>query len=377
MKLKNNTILLVGGGTGGHAVPILGIYNKLKSKNKNLKIIVIGSGAPMERDLFKSVETYRILKTGKFRRHSFLLNVKEFVFLLCGMVQGLFIIIGQKPKLVFSKGGYVSFPVIFWAKILKIPYFVHESDVESGLSNTQAFKGAKKIFLGFPLEYYKESNLPIQKAVYSGPILRSDFLKNSEKDFKLFGFSSDRPTIFVTGGSQGSLSINKCFSKIVPDLLLSYNVIHQTGGNDFGWVRDFKKSLDEKMKNSYYVTDFLSTQNGLDLMTVAINLSDLVIARAGANTISELATKKKPMILIPYKYAAGDHQTKNAEVLEKVGGAVVLTDDNLSPKLLLDMTNDVIKDKNKLEILSHNAYNFFAGDGLDIICDEIIKEVNR
>lgn len=370
---KNKQILLIGGGTGGHVVPVFELYKKLKSSEKRPHITIIGTGTEIELNFFSGNPDYKILKTGKFRRQVTLRNILELFFVISGLVRAYFLLRKIKPEVIFSKGGYVSVPIIYWAKKLHIPYFVHESDTEMGVANRYGATGAEKVFIGFPSATHKD--VALAKVVYSGQIMRSDFIKDQSGKKEDFGFGNSLPVILVTGGSQGALNINKNIVRAAETLLQNYNIIHQTGGNDYQWVKKYRDSLAPENQEKYYVCDFLKSEEDCDRMTQAVNVSDLVIARAGANTISEMSAKEKAMILIPYKYAASDHQTTNAKILEGSGAAVVISDDSLSAKIIIEKVDELFSDKKKLQLLGRNAKNLFAEDGLSIVSKEILNKI--
>lgn len=361
--MKQKTILLVGGGSGGHVVPVFEVYQELK-KEKDLRLLVVGSGTTIEKKFFGGNPDYRTIITGKLNRRFTFHNIFQFVKFLYGIKYTFFLMLREKPSIIFSKGGYVSFPIIFWAKRLKIPYVIHESDAEIGLSNKYAAANAKKIFVGFPLEFYKG----YKNLVYSGQIIRPVKAINfSSKNY--FDFTLQRPVIFITGGSQGSINLNSNIIKIIPELLLSYNVIHQTGSIDYNSVIEFKKKLDEDRAKNYFVMDFLHKE-GQNLMPYAIKMADIVIARAGATTIAELAIHKKAMILVPYKHASGDHQTKNAKFIEGLGGALVIADDSLNPDSLKKIINEAFRNKSDL---GDKASKIFPEDGLKTVVCGILE----
>lgn len=371
MKLKKNTILLVGGGSGGHAVPILEIYRCLKSDKKNLNVVVVGSGSDVEKKIFSSVPEYKIIRTGKIHRYISIKNLYEPFITLTGLVKSANLLLKYRPAVIFSKGGFASFPIIYFAKLFKIPYLIHESDLELGMANRYASSAAKKIFLGFPTENYK--SLPGDRAIFSGQILRPSLIKREKKaESGDFGFDS-KPVILITGGSQGSNKINSVITEILLEILTKYNVIHQTGALGLQKARRKKEALREDINRSYYISDHLGQVDGKDMMEEAIDLAGLVIARAGATTVAELAAKGKAMVLIPYKYASGDHQTKNAKILEEAGGAICISDDDLTPEKLLKTIEDLFSNLERMEKMGKNAYYLFPQNGLEMICKEIIK----
>lgn len=374
MAKQSEKILLVGGGTGGHVVPIFELYKKLKEYNENYDITIIGSGSTVEKRFFNKASEYRTIKTGKLRRHLTLKNLIEAFYFTIGFFQSFLLLIFHRPSIIFSKGGFVAVPIIIWANILNIPYFIHESDTEMGIGNKIGVKRAKKIFVAFPAKFYK--NLLAEKTVYNIPIVRKEILLDKISEKKDFGFINNDPVILVTGGSQGSHNINDNIIYCVKELLNKYNIIHQTGDNDFSRTEKFKSTLPENLQQKYYTAAFLSIDENKDWMQEAIKIASLVIARAGATTIFELATLGKPMILVPWKHAAADHQTRNARLVEQSGGAVVITDDDLKPKLLAQRIDEIFKD-GRAEQLSENTRKIFKSDGLEIVAKAIIAELNK
>lgn len=366
--MKKNRILLVGGGSGGHAVPLFHIYETLKKIDSGLNIKIIGSGSAVEKSVFGDVPDHLVLHTGKIHRRISLNNIWQILVSIYGFFEAIYLIKKSRPKIIFSKGGFVSVPVLIWAKILKIPYMIHESDIEMGLSNRISANGAKKVFLGFPKKYYP--HLDAQKSVYSGQIMSGN-KKISKYDF---GFTNDKPTIFFTGGSQGSLPINMAVFRSLQLLLLRFNVIHQTGMAGYTEAIDFRASLPADVRNSYYVTDFFKSSKENDPMMSAIHQSEIIISRAGATTIAEIARFGKPMILVPYQFASANHQLKNAQALEEDGACVIIEDKELGPDLLTSTIIKIFEDKEWSKKLSESAKKFFPDDAAKVICEEIIKE---
>lgn len=363
--MKNNTILLVGGGSGGHLVPIFEVYRELK-KYTDLKILVVGSGTSIEKKFFEDNPDYKIIHTGKLSRKLSIENTRLLFRVFKGLIESFTLLIKEKPGVIFSKGGYVSFPVIFWAKLMNIPYLIHESDIEMGLSNKYASDKAKTIFIGYPTEFYKKS----KKLVFSGQIIRSK--KSSLKtELKEFGFKENKPTVLITGGSQGSLNMNKVVVDAMPELLKSYNIIHQTGELDFERVIKARSDLNESSAENYYVSAFLP-RHGKDWFFAALDLADVVVARAGATTVAEISSMGKPMILVPYKHAAGDHQTKNAYYVMKNGGALVISDDSFNSHTLISNIKKAIENK---KALISKAAVIFPDSGINTVVDGIIEQL--
>lgn len=366
----NKTILLVGGGTGGHAAPIYAIYDHLHKKRKDLNLIIVGAGTSEEKKFFAGIDGYRIIKSGRINT---LFSLKFFIeaskFLL-GVFQAFLFLNKTKPAVVFSKGGYASLPVIYAARALKIPYFFHESDISMGKVNRIVANKAKGIYVNFPKNQF--NYIDQSKTICSGPVLKDGFFTAKIADKSLFGFSDNKPIILITGGSQGSLNISLNFIKKGEDLLKDYNVIHQAGKHSIKEARAFYGKLDDGLKKGYYLTDFLGMVDDKDLMIEAINICSIVVSRA-SSTIAELAIKEKPMILIPWKFSAQDHQLKNALFMKQKNAAIVINENDLTPEELENTIRELSPEK--IKTLTENAKNIFPQNGTEIICDQLLKEI--
>lgn len=373
MKFKNNTILLVGGGTGGHAAPILAVYNELSKTEPDLNIVACGVGSKEEREFLSQIPEYKIIFSGKLNRFLTLRNIGEVIKILLGFFQSIFLLLKLRPKTIFSKGGFVSLPVIWAARILRIPYFLHESDIIMGKANRLMAKKAKKVFTGFPTEYY--TFIPSKKLIFSGPVLRSGFdNKTVAGNLSLFGFRENISTIFLTGGSQGSLNMTKNFLEIVENLLQNHNIIHQAGRHSFQIANYFRNSLSNEQKERYFLTEFLGHDNENDWMLEAIRCSDLIISRA-SSTIAELAILGKPMVLIPWQYSAQDHQTKNAEFFIKRKAAVMINEKELTPRVLKNKIEELFYSPEIMKNLGLSAAQIFPKNGANIISAELLKNL--
>lgn len=353
--MKSKKLFLIAGSTGGHALPIFDIYNELKN-NYQIKIFI--SGSEIEREIFMDSPTVKII-SGRLNRHNFLKKLWGILCYAIGFSQSLFYLLFNRPKLIMAKGGFLAVPVLSAAKILGIPYFTHESDSEMGLTNKRFAAGAKKLFVGFPLEMYEEKIT--KKAIYSGQIVKKEFI--TAKKIKSTGRQ-----IFITGGSQGARTINNQIFEILPNLLKEYQIVHQLGDKSIDNAEEAISKLDKGLIKKYDHFDF-----SLEKIKDNLQKSDLIIGRAGANTIGEIAALSKASILIPYPYAASDHQNKNAKYLEKNGSAIIIKEDVLSGKVLLDRINYLFSNSENLEVLGNKISKAIKYDGLIIVTTEIKK----
>jgi len=367
-------ILLVGGGSGGHAGPIRAIFDKLKAAAFD-SIIVVGSGTPEEKPFFGNLKEYRVIEAGKMHRYLTLKNVQEGALFLVGFSKAVRLLLAEKPTIIFSKGGFASLPMILAARLLKIPFWQHESDIEMGQTNRMMAKYAKKVFVAYPEKYYPF--ISKNKIDWSGPILRGGYEKKLKADPAIFGFAGDKPVILLTGGSQGSLHLSQKFIEALPELLKEYDIIHQAGKHSIEMALEYRNSLSASAKKGYFVTEFLGKAGDCDMMLSAIDTADLVVARAGS-TIIELAIKGKPMILVPWKHSAQDHQNKNAQFFAEHQAAQVILDDELSREnIVYAIKACFAEDGKRLTDLAAHAAGLFPDDGAQKIAKLLLAEISK
>lgn len=325
-------IVLTGGGTAGHVTPNIALLPKLKEAG--YEIYYIGSYEGIERKLIESYDIpYYGISSGKLRRYFDWKNFSDPFKVLKGYGQAISILKKLKPDVVFSKGGFVSVPVVMAAKHCKIPAIIHESDMTPGLANKLAIPSATKVCCNFPetLQY-----LPEGKAVLTGSPIRSELLKGDKVHALNFigNFTAKKPTLMVIGGSIGSVVINDTVRKALPELLKEYQVVHLCGKGNLAPELDGTQG--------YVQYEYIKEELN-DLFALA----DIVISRAGANAICELLALHKPNILIPLSAAAsrGD-QILNARSFEKQGFSYVLEEEKLTEETLLEAIRQVEEKKN-------------------------------
>ncbi len=325
-------IVMTGGGTAGHVTPNIALMPALR--NEGYEISYIGSYEGIEKGLIEAQGVpYYGISSGKLRRYFDLKNFSDPFKVLKGYQQAIHLLKKIKPDVVFSKGGFVSVPVVLAAKHCKIPAIIHESDITPGLANKIAIPSAVKVCCNFPetLKY-----LPEGKAVLTGSPIRKELLNgNPDSARKLCHFEgSDKPVILIIGGSSGSRAINTAIRNLLPELLKRYNIIHLCG----------KGNLDTSLNETAGYAQFEYANKELSDMFA---LASLVISRAGANAICELLALRKPNILIPLSAAAsrGD-QILNANSFRSSGYSYVLEEENVTNTALLDAINYVFEHKN-------------------------------
>ncbi len=307
-------IIMTGGGTAGHVNPNLALMPKLKQLSYEIKYI--GSRDGIEKEIIEKVKTpYFAIASGKLRRYFDLKNFSDPFKVGAGFFQSLAILRREKPDIVFSKGGFVSVPVVAAARFLKIPVLAHESDLTPGLANRLASRFVDRLLVTFPDTLPKIG----EKAILVGSPIRDDLFKgDADLAKKNAGFSQEKPVLLVMGGSIGSVKINTSLRRILPDLLKTFNIIHLCG----------KNNLDESLVST---SGYKQYEYVVDEMKDILNAADIIVSRAGANSIFEFLALKKPNLLIPLSMSSsrGD-QIENAESFSKNGYSMVLSEENLN-----------------------------------------------
>lgn len=327
-------IVLTGGGTAGHVTPNIALMPALKEAG--YEITYIGSKKGMEKGLIEATGTkYYGISSGKLRRYFDWKNFSDPFRVMNGFFEAKRILRKIKPDVIFSKGGFVSVPVVLAAKALHIPAVIHESDMTPGLANRIALRGATTVCCNFPETVEKIQG---NRAIWTGtPIRQELFSGDANRGLSFCGFDSanDKPVLLIIGGSQGSVFINNAVRGSLDELLKDFRIIHLCG----------KGNLDESLKHreGYAQYEFISKELP-DLFAAA----DIIISRAGANAIFELLALKKPNILIPLGLNAsrGD-QILNARSFEKQGFSKVLEEESVTAALLTDTVRKVYADRDQ------------------------------
>lgn len=323
-------IVLTGGGTAGHVTPNIAMIPRLEAEGYDISYI--GSYDGIERKLIEELGIpYYGISSGKLRRYFDLKNFTDPFKVLKGYGEARKILKKLKPDIIFSKGGFVTVPVVVAAGRLKIPAIIHESDMTPGLANRLCMSSAVKICCNFPETVEK---LPADKAVLTGTPIRQELMTGSRKAALSFtGLSPANPVIMIIGGSLGSVAVNNAVRQILPQLLEDFQVVHLCG----------KGKVDTSLENTpgYVQYEYIKKELA-DLFALA----DLVISRAGANAICEISALKKPNLLIPLSANAsrGD-QILNARSFEKLGYSKVMEEEEITPEALLAAIRDLYQNR--------------------------------
>ena len=351
-------IVLTGGGTAGHVTPNIALLPRLQEEGYDVHYI--GSDEGIEKNLIEEFNVpYYGISSGKLRRYFDPKNFSDPFKVIKGYAEASALIKKLKPDVVFSKGGFVSVPVVLAAKRRGVPCIIHESDMTPGLANKIAIPFAKKVCTNFP-ETIK--NLPAGKAVLTGsPIRQELFEGNKEKGLAFCGFTNEKPVLLIIGGSLGSVVVNDAVRAILPELLKQFQIIHLCG----------KGKVDESLNGTKGYVQFEYIKKELTDLFAA---SDLIISRAGANAICEILALKKPNILIPLSAAAsrGD-QILNANSFKKQGFSYVIQEEALNKDTLRTAVKEVSANREKyLNAMEASPLN----DSISTIM-QLIKEVQK
>jgi len=375
--IKEYKIIITGGGSGGHTMPAVAVIETLeeyfKKINKKYIILYIGSHNGIERNIAQKFNiNYKSISTGKFRRYFSLKNIIDIFNVINGYFKSLRIIKKFCPDLLFSTGGFVSVPPVIAAKRLKIPVIIHEQTIDAGLANKIASKFADKVCITF---HESKRYFPDNKTVITGiPLRKLIFNGSKERAYKRFGFDKKLPVVYFTGGGLGCHILNQIAINIIGELSKKCNIIYQTGrsenNNDYDEMINMFNLLNTKYKNRVKIFDFIHEE-----LPDVFSITDLAVARSGAGTVNEFLALKIPAIFIPLAIATNDEQYKNAEIIQKLGGAVIIRENDLNEKLLLNTINEILFTKmiNKMKI---NLKKAGFKNGSSNILDIIIKYLN-
>lgn len=368
-------ILLTGGGTGGHIYPLISvteeIYRLTKERNQEVEIRYLGPASILNREFRKRGVRVGEIISSKLRRYFSLDNFIDIPKFILSFFQALFKVFWFMPDVVFSKGGPGALAIILASRIYRLPIIIHESDTVPGLTNRLSARFAKRIAIAFEkaAQYFPE-----EKVILVGNPVRSNLLKDipdQETAKKVLGFNSEEPLILVMGGSQGALKINNFILDNLREILDLAQVIHQAGPANFQEVKkeaDFiLQSLDDFYKKRYHLEGYLEED-----LKDAFAAADLVLSRAGAGAIFEIAAFAKPAILIPLEESAGDHQKFNAYEYAKTGAAIVIEEPNFKSSIFLVQAQKILTDLDLKRKMSEAAKSFAKPEAAKKIAEEII-----
>lgn len=349
--MKN--IILTGGGTAGHVNPNIALIPFLKEKGYNISYI--GSKNGIEKELIKPLNIdYYEISSGKLRRYLDFKNVTDAFKVLKGVTEATSLIKKLKPNIIFSKGGFVSVPVVIGGYFNKIPVIIHESDITPGLANKISIPFAKKICTTFPEAL---NNIPKEKGILTGtPIRKEIFEGKKDTGKKITNFKTEKPVLLCMGGSLGSVKINLALRECLQTLLKDFNIIHLCG----------KNNIDLSFNN---IEGYFQIEYANEELPHLLAYSNIIVSRAGSNAICEILALKKPNLLIPLsKNASRGDQILNANSFKKQGFSNVLLEEDLTKELLISNIYKLLnEEKNYVQNMSVSNQN----TSIEIIINEI------
>ena len=348
-------IILTGGGTAGHVTPNLALIPRLL--NDGWEVHYIGAANSAEQELISKVPevTFHTVSVGKLRRYFDPKNFSDPFRVIRGIRQATGIIRKIKPNIVFSKGGFVSVPVVYGAKLNGVPIVTHESDMTPGLANKLCMPFAKVQCCTFPeaVKYAKG------KGVHTGTPIRPEILQGDKRRGRqLFGFNDSRPVLMVVGGSSGAQAINQVVWQSLPKLTENFQVLHLCGKGNLTAVYEGT--------SNYVQREYLN-----DEMADAYACADILVSRAGANALCEILAVRKPALLIPYpKGASRGDQLLNAESFKNRGFSKVLLQEDMTPETLIKGVEQLYHDRGTLyEAMATEP----TSNGIDNVLEQIYK----
>lgn len=365
-------ILLTGGGTGGHILPLCAVAKEIKKIQQAkdplepIEFLFIGALDDLSKEIFdvNNIRSSRVM-VGKLRRYFSLRNFIDVFLLVVGIIQSLWKVWLFMPDVIFSKGGYGSVPVALVGWLYRIPIVIHDSDAIPGLANRFLSVFSKRVAISFKeaARFFKDYKV----AITGNPIREDLILGSKEKAREIFKLGFVKPLLLIIGGSQGSRKINNVILEILPQLLEYVEIIHQTGQNNYEEVKNRANSLNTNFLSRYYITPFLKED-----LKDALVAADLILSRAGS-TINEISAVGKPSILIPLENAASDHQRENAYIFARAGASLVIEESNLTPHLLLSRITELLNNKELLKTMGEHSKKLAHPEAARLIAQEVVR----
>lgn len=368
-------ILLTGGGSGGHVYPLIAVAEELQKQavrqSLDLDLLFLGADGLMK-DVAASVGIkFQATVSSKWRRYTSAQNFIDILKVPLGFLQALIHVWSYMPDLIFSKGGFDSFLPALAARIFGISVVIHESDAIPGKANIWVGKWAKKIFVAFngALSYFKQDKVELV-----GNPIRAGLLNFIDRSAAVsaFGLDSVRPVVLITGASQGSQVVNETLLLSLAELTKKFQIIHQCGARNYDQVnarilnivKEGEGTYGKIIAGSYRLYPIFDLQQ----MAAAYSAADVIVSRAGAGSIFEIAAVGKPAVVIPLKGSASDHQSANAREFAKYG-AIVIEEDNLTPHILINEIENNYRDHS---IISPKIKDFSKPDAAKVIARQLL-----
>ncbi len=357
-------LIIAGGGTGGHVFPGIAVAEALSAMIP-LEVLWLGTGRQVEVDALAATPwTHRILRVIPLKGTGIANKIKAVFTLPAASIRAMAWLKEFKPHVVFGVGGYVSGPVMLAARSFGVPAAIHEQNAVPGLANRMAARFAEKIFITYDesADYFRGAAVELT----GNPVRRSIIMAGKPGRV----VSGSTPTILILGGSQGAAALNRIASAAIRTLWQSgrkINIIHQTGPDAVEEIREYYRKEGIEAEVRPFIRD----------MADAYYRSDLVISRAGATTLAEITALGKPSILIPYPYAADNHQEKNARAMREAGASVMFRESDIGAVRLAGEIESIVTDRMRLESMAEAAYGLGRRNAARHIASELMRLAGR
>lgn len=364
---NKKTYFITGGGTGGHIYPALAVANELNN-NENIDVYYIGNPKNMEFNIVKNnnLNFLPVFINSMPRK----INLKCFSFLFLLIIstfQALFYLLKFKPSAIFATGGYVSAPLLIAAILLKQKFIIHDCDAYPGIVSRKFSKFANSVSIAFEdaKNFLNNKNINVN----GNPLRKTFFSFSKEEAIKTLGLNPELKTLLIMGGSQGAKSINSLSFNLYEKLLETYNlqIIHQTGLKNYDeLIKQLKHSKPKLLENKNLII-----KPYFEDMALPLKASDFVISRAGSLSLSEILFCSVPSILIPYPFAAANHQLKNARYLQSNNAAFYIEENEDLTQNILIALEKLITDKTLFQIMQNNAKQLSRSNSLNLIVEQL------
>lgn len=363
--MADKNIFITGGGTGGHIYPAIAIYEELSKHISSENIYYVGNPDNLEKKVAKQYDiNFLPVKVKGMPRKISLGLIMWMVQLFFAILKSFVYLLKYKPHAIIGTGGYVAFPILLAGVLLKIPVFIHDSDAYPGIVSRVIAPFARMVFLAFE---DAQKRIKSNNIIINGNPLRN-WISSISKEEACMNFNLDpsKKTLLVMGGSQGAKSINDATLEIVYHLTKTHNiqVVHQTGQKNYEQVVENKPETQGYVVKPYF-----------DNMGIAYAAADLVVARAGSISLSELNICGLPAILVPYPHAAADHQRHNARALESKGAAIYLEDEDCTGRKLKRIVLDLFGNQEKLNSMSEVSKSLSKENATQNLVQVILDEI--
>jgi UDP-N-acetylglucosamine--N-acetylmuramyl-(pentapeptide) pyrophosphoryl-undecaprenol N-acetylglucosamine transferase len=364
-------LVIAGGGTGGHVLPAIAVVEELRHRGALGETLWIGSTGGVEGDAAARADIpFRSIRTGKLRRYLSARTAADAARIPVGVVQSWRLLRAFRPSVVFSSGGFVSVPTVVAATRLA-PILTHEQTAIVGLANHVNARFADVFAVSWDETRTSATALHRRVVVTGNPVRRSLTEGDAARGFARLGFDPALPLLYVTGGVRGASPVNKRIGALLPELLTSCQVLHQAGpadaNDDAADMTRRQAAWPESLRRRYRVVEFVR-----DELPDVLAAASLVLGRAGAGTVAELAVLAKPAVLIPLPGAGGDEQTRNGRLLADAGGAILLPEREASPARLGHELRSLLADPDRLRSMGDAARTLGRPDAAVRLVDELI-----